>query len=358
MAGLHNACMSFITRCPACGTAFKVVSDQLKISEGWVRCGHCAEIFDATLDLQPWWPGVEAVAATGEAVDKSPEAPNSAGSGDGSSDGVFTQQGVDAEVVEVAELGGLAEPGVLDVDKDANPADAEQVQPAEPELAAHGRAELNDYLETPAPSVSVHAEWGEIAPLTEESALGTDVEDADAVAELSPKPSFVREAERRAFWRRPAVQAVGGVAALLFGFALVFQAGLHWREPLSVRFPATAPWLQQACRLTGCYAGPPRAIDLVSIDSSAMLRRSVGRYAFDMVVKNAARVELATPALELTLTDANDRVLVRRVLLASDWPEPRETLAPGRDWAVRLDLSLDGPEAAVMTGYRAVLFYP
>ena len=40
--------MSLVTSCPACGTMFRVVPDQLKISEGWVRCGHCAEVFDAT----------------------------------------------------------------------------------------------------------------------------------------------------------------------------------------------------------------------------------------------------------------------------------------------------------------------
>src|SRR3954469_16009984 len=44
--------MGLITRCPTCGTMFKVVADQLKISEGWVRCGHCAEIFDAAGDLR------------------------------------------------------------------------------------------------------------------------------------------------------------------------------------------------------------------------------------------------------------------------------------------------------------------
>ena len=31
---------------------FKVVTDQLKVSQGWVRCGLCAEIFDASLQLQ------------------------------------------------------------------------------------------------------------------------------------------------------------------------------------------------------------------------------------------------------------------------------------------------------------------
>lgn len=43
--------MSLVTRCPACSTAFKVVRDQLRISEGWVRCGRCSQVFDATLDL-------------------------------------------------------------------------------------------------------------------------------------------------------------------------------------------------------------------------------------------------------------------------------------------------------------------
>lgn len=50
--------MSLTTRCPACGTMFKVVPDQLKISDGWVRCGHCADVFDATLYLETWTPPV------------------------------------------------------------------------------------------------------------------------------------------------------------------------------------------------------------------------------------------------------------------------------------------------------------
>lgn len=39
--------MSLATSCPSCGTVFRVVQDQLKISEGWVRCGHCQEVFNA-----------------------------------------------------------------------------------------------------------------------------------------------------------------------------------------------------------------------------------------------------------------------------------------------------------------------
>ena len=39
--------MSLATRCTHCGTIFKVVQDQLKVSEGWVRCGRCNEVFNA-----------------------------------------------------------------------------------------------------------------------------------------------------------------------------------------------------------------------------------------------------------------------------------------------------------------------
>jgi predicted Zn finger-like uncharacterized protein len=47
--------MSLATRCTSCGTIFRVVQDQLKVSDGWVRCGRCNEVFNAMeglFDLQ------------------------------------------------------------------------------------------------------------------------------------------------------------------------------------------------------------------------------------------------------------------------------------------------------------------
>jgi len=57
---------------------FRVVPDQLKISDGWVRCGHCADVFDATLYLDTWEPpapstkGIQAapLAGAAEATDE------------------------------------------------------------------------------------------------------------------------------------------------------------------------------------------------------------------------------------------------------------------------------------------------
>ncbi len=61
--------MSLATRCTACGTVFRVVQDQLKVSEGWVRCGRCREVFhaqkclfDLARDTPPPWQAPPAAA--------------------------------------------------------------------------------------------------------------------------------------------------------------------------------------------------------------------------------------------------------------------------------------------------------
>ncbi len=39
------------TRCPSCKTVFRVVADQLRMSEGWVRCGRCTNVFNASENM-------------------------------------------------------------------------------------------------------------------------------------------------------------------------------------------------------------------------------------------------------------------------------------------------------------------
>jgi predicted Zn finger-like uncharacterized protein len=38
--------MSIITKCPGCGTTFRVTPPQLQAQHGMVRCGRCAQVFD------------------------------------------------------------------------------------------------------------------------------------------------------------------------------------------------------------------------------------------------------------------------------------------------------------------------
>ena len=56
------------TRCPACKTVFRVVSDQLRVSEGWVRCGRCANVFNASehiMDMDGGWARLSAAGSAG-----------------------------------------------------------------------------------------------------------------------------------------------------------------------------------------------------------------------------------------------------------------------------------------------------
>ena len=43
--------MSLTTRCPVCGTAFRVQREQLAVRGGRVRCGKCAAVFDGVASL-------------------------------------------------------------------------------------------------------------------------------------------------------------------------------------------------------------------------------------------------------------------------------------------------------------------
>jgi predicted Zn finger-like uncharacterized protein len=43
--------MSLVTRCPTCGTAFRVQAAQLSAQSGTVRCGKCGELFNGVAGL-------------------------------------------------------------------------------------------------------------------------------------------------------------------------------------------------------------------------------------------------------------------------------------------------------------------
>jgi len=146
--------------------------------------------------------------------------------------------------------------------------------------------------------------------------------------------------------------------AVLLTFGLLAQGVLIGRDWVAATWPASQAPLQQLCKPLGCQVQPLRRIESLVLDSSALRRRQAGQYVLEAVVRNTARQVVAAPALELTLLDANEAVLVRRVLRPQDWPQAPVTLAARSDWPLSLELILDDAQAQAMTGYRALIFYP
>jgi predicted Zn finger-like uncharacterized protein len=320
--------MSLITRCPACGTMFKVVPDQLKISEGWVRCGHCADVFDATAHLQQEAPATE---------------PDS--------------------LIPVPQLLRHAEP-------------APARRAADEGFASSLNTEVGDGLSTDPPDSSQLEEEAlalmeqpqdepfelrrQDAPLVEEprSRAATQPAPIEAEPELHDL-SFVRKARRLAFWRSPLVRVALFFLLLLLGSLLVLQVAVHDRNRLAAADPALRPWLARLCDVIHCTIDAPRQIESIAIDSSSFNKLRGDAFRLNVALKNQASTEVAMPALELTLTDAQDQALLRRVIMPAEFAPNRRAIAAGGEWtgSLALGVAANGATSRV-AGYRLLAFYP
>lgn len=327
--------MSFTTRCPACGTTFRIVADQLKISEGWVRCGHCADVFDATLYLEPW------VA----------DAPTQAGAAPPPAPAAAQAELTAASDPHEDELVTRPPAPIPDAGPGNGPEDADFGTELQRFAAAKAAADPAAAMAGKAAAAPAKAKL--VAP----PASATPV-DAPEPTEAEAVPGFVREARQRAFWQSPVVRAGLFFLALMLGALLASQWALHERDRIAAWRPDLRPMLQQVCARIGCTVGPVRNIDAIVIDSSALVRRLGNFHSFDLVLKNTADMPLALPALELSLTDTSDQIISRRVFLPEEWPDAPEVLPALGSLTVSFRLSLAVDESTPMAGYRALVFYP
>ena len=340
--------MSQTTRCPSCGTKFKVVADQLRISEGWVRCGQCEEVFDARLTL--------------ESPDK-PSAP-------------LVPAALAAPVPAPAEAAGYELPTAVDDDEDLPlEIEADRAMAPEPELEAEPEPEPEPQPEPepepereadpePEPEQAPHAAFSPFAgsePAATEDPFALPHHDARPYPAAAPlpeaEPGFVRTARRKALWQRPGVRLAlaAGSAALLLVLAL--QVTLQERNALAASKPSLRPALQGLCALAGCTLSARQDIAQMVIAGSAFTRSAQpGNYLLTLTIENQAATELAMPAVELTLTDLQDQAVLRRVLLPADLQAP-PTLGAQAEWSVRLPLTVTATPTRI-AGYRALVFYP
>ena len=468
--------MSLATRCTSCGTVFRVVQDQLKVSEGWVRCGRCQVVFNARDSL---FDVDEAAAA--EAANKPPQhaahAPDESPRGDAPpplDDTAATAQPASDDAPEASApdalrpeipaednsavapsdtadtVPGLTTPSVHLPEPEPDPPvprpqavtlptfepalavdDNTDLTLIDPELAALAQATpastepepaliASDFADDTVPmGLSAGPVWDRhVAPLDAAASstgagpaaaddglsLGTllsDIaaqderaasraavrdsdlpvlddgyshfpqwdfpDDDDQAADGAAKggamvpvvPGFVRQADRAARWRHPVVRAGLGLVALGLLALLAAQAAIAWRNELAQAYPELRPELAQACETLGCTLTPVRRVDDLLVDSSGLVKAGSGGlgevYRLSLVVRNRGALALQVPAVDLTLTDADGRIITRRVLSARDMNQNAELVAGGAELPLHTLLSTPGRTVA---GYTVEIFYP
>lgn len=372
--------MSLITRCPACGTMFKVVTDQLKVSQGWVRCGHCAEVFDASVHLLPR----DMSSLTAPAAALLDTVPDTTAAPLPGFDAPTEPQSlppekppVDIPSEEWAPARSFADRAPLrpsssgrhdaqDSAADFDPARWKRVQ----------QERQHDPLELPAESLPDEPPPRQPAMLREaviEDDSSFDYSDIDSGMPGRPVEhdvSFVRDARRKAFWRRPMTRWSLALLSLLLLATLVGQWAVQQRNTLAALEPRLLPALQALCAPLHCEIRPPRHIESLVIDSSTFNRIGPDAYRLSFTLKNTGVTPLEMPSLEVSLTDTQDQAVVRRVLAPAQFGARAPTLAAQSELAGLVIMKVSGdagasassassaPPSLRVAGYRVLAFYP
>jgi hypothetical protein len=191
--------------------------------------------------------------------------------------------------------------------------------------------------------------------------------------------SFVRDARRKAFWRRPLTRWSLALLSVLLLAALVAQWAVQQRDTLAALQPQLLPALRALCGPLRCEIRPPRHIEALVIDSSSFNRIGPDAYRLSFTLKNTGVTPLEMPSLEVTLTDTQDQAVVRRILAPAQFGTKAATLAAQSELAGMVLMNVSGDAGAPtpspsssfsssppsapaaplrVAGYRVLAFYP
>jgi predicted Zn finger-like uncharacterized protein len=291
-----------ITHCPSCHTHFRVHAEQLAARAGQVRCGKCSRVFDALEHLIEELAPAHESSAAGPALAPAPEAaPDLSAEEQESARAQYAA--VEGETLDAgAEISGAPIPA---------PASA---RPADVEPGAASAANAFDF---------------------------------GPIAAAGPAKQA-----RRWPWM---------LGALLLLVMLLAQAAYYYRSTLIVLFPELKPHATALCVTLGCELTLPRRLELMSIEASDLQADTTNPniMVLSATLKNRAIFDQQLPLLELTLTDAQDQPVVRRVLAPQDYIGKAVNIQAGfvANTEIAVKVFIEGSQVKA-TGYRLYLFYP
>ena len=235
---------------------------------------------------------------------------------------------------------------------------AQQVSVAMP-LRSDDRAPPTDNA-TQAPSTATRHDVRNLETLPEmptEPAL-TSIGD---VGDDTPFEDRFSRARQRKPRRAPTI--VYATAAVFLVLLVAAQAAFHFRDAIAAHLPAVRPVFSTLCNVARCSIRPlsDPAMSYLSIDASDLQADPAhrGLLILTATLRSRAGWALAYPYLELTLTDSQDRVVVRRALAPADYAggtaDLQRGIAPNGEIALKTFIDAS---ATAQAGYRLYMFYP
>ncbi len=322
------------TCCPSCQTTFRVTPEQIRVRAGKVRCGHCRAVFNA-IDHLLDEDGLVAVQATPQAV-------------------------TDLEVATAAPSAD-ASPGREKERLAVSQAEAEAALPGESEKVTAGESgpalpdgRQGESLSVPCEQaiVAIPRQGGSTDGPGLPQEAGTSTGDSQWLEGMTSKPALPAD---------HSLTRLFAIAASVLAVTLLGQMVFHFRSAIAINAPGLRPVLEALSEALGTDMPLPRQAELVSIETSD-LQTDVARnklLALQATLRNRAPYAQAYPALELTLTDTNDKAVARRVWLPDEYLPAAslegKSFPANSDLDVRLWLETREINAA---GYRLYVFYP
>ena len=133
-----------------------------------------------------------------------------------------------------------------------------------------------------------------------------------------------------------------------------------YRTEIAYPLPFLRPVASAASLLTGQDIKPPMSLGALSIESFELRNtRQPGKTRMTAILRNRSNLPTRWPAMELTLTGPSNAVVVRKVLLPSQYLENPRAQAGGMppNSEQPIDLLLETSDLN-LAGYSVALFYP
>lgn len=386
--------MALATRCPHCHTSFRVAHDQLKLRAGLVRCGACKEIFNGVENLLPASAPQQASIPQDSVPNPAPavaDAQHEHFVPDPSQQPAVTPEHSASLVPEkhtreehpptstptdhpnaVAAAGTdinadpLQRMTLMDFsawkeDDETAPAlrgHAAETEPSQVDDAgSYSQTELLPEAPDELDQAIEDLQRKPWRRKSTKSGIDDDIEGDDDATE----PDFVRRARRQQQIGRT-LHALTSVGSTVLLVALLAQSVYAFRNQIAAWLPQTTPMLVEVCARIGCDVGLPAQIDTVSIESSELqtLVPNQNTFVLNALLRNRSSISQAWPSIELTLNDANEKPIARRVFspreyLMTSASDSKKGLDANAEQQVRVFFELSDLKAS---GYRVYLFYP